>query len=219
MKRPPRISWLLMVFLLPALSACGGGAAPTPIDTAPIHTQIASTAMALQTQTALAMPPATNTPLASPSPEGTTTPLIAGTSLPGQPTPSATPLTLNTPLATSQVSCDNVKNVTDVNYADGYEAVPGEVMQKTWGFSNLGPCTWNQDYTLIFSYDDVGGASGWNNVKPVHFSDVVPAKGYIEVTVTLPAPNKPGTYKGVFRLRNNKGYTFGPEFWIQIVVK
>ena len=77
MTRSPWIPGLLIALSLLTLSACGGGAAVKPtVDTAPIYTQIASTALALQTQTVLARPPATNTPQVSPTPEATNTPLI-----------------------------------------------------------------------------------------------------------------------------------------------
>ena len=106
MKRLTKISWLLIALTLLGLSACGGGsAAATPtVDTALIFTQIASTALALQTQTVLAMPTATSTPQISATPQKTNTPLITDTPLPGTVSASATPLPLNTPLATSQTS-------------------------------------------------------------------------------------------------------------------
>ena len=95
MKRIPKISWLFMAFSLLALSACGSGGAPVAptVDTAPIFTQVALTAIALQTQIAQAVPSATDTPLASPTPQATNTPTATNTPLPTS-TPTATALVL-----------------------------------------------------------------------------------------------------------------------------
>jgi len=66
-----KISWLFMAVTLLALAACGGGnAAVNPsVDTAPIFTQVALTAIALQTQVAQqVIPTAAGISLASPTP-------------------------------------------------------------------------------------------------------------------------------------------------------
>ena len=220
MKHFTKISWLLIAFALLTLAACGGGgAAATPtVDTAPIITQIALTALALQTQTAMAIPPTqaiTNTPKASATPETTNTPLITGTPLPGA--PSATPLALNTPKATLQAGCDNMVGVTDVTIPDGYAAASGEVMVKTWRVKNLGPCTWNQDYLLVFGWG--GQGTNWNTTKSVNLSDVVLPGDTIDISVTLTAPTDSGEYAAAFRLQNDNGFNFGPAQTIDIKVK
>jgi hypothetical protein len=221
MKRLTKISWLLIALTLLGLSACGGGsAAATPtVDTALIFTQIASTALALQTQTVLAMPTATSTPQISPTPQKTNTPLITDTPLPGTVSVSATPLPLNTPLATSQTSCDNMKYIADVTIPDGYVAAPGEVMKKTWTVQNLGPCTWTQNYKLIFGWG--GQGTNWNTTQSVNLSKVVAQGENIDITVSLSAPSASGEYVAVFKLQNDKGFNFpqGQQVTIDIVVK
>jgi len=221
MKRLTKISWLLIALTLLGLSACGGGkAAATPtVDTAPIFTQIASTALALQTQTVLAMPTSTSTPQISATPQKTNTPLITDTPLPGTVSASATPLPLNTSLATSQTSCDNMKYIADVTIPDGYVAAPGEVMKKTWTVQNLGPCTWSQDYKLIFGWG--GQGTNWNTTQPVNLSKVVAQGENIDITVSLSAPSASGEYVAVFKLQNDKGFNFpqGQQVTIDIVVK
>jgi hypothetical protein len=217
MKRLTKLSWLWMAFLLPALSACGAGKVATPVDMAPIYTQIASTALALQTQTARAVSNATDTPQVSVPSEGTPTPLLTGTSLPG--TPSATPVvlaTLNTPQATSQTSCDNMVGVTDVNYPDGYSASPGEVMDKTWRIKNLGPCTWNKNYVLAYGYG--GAGTDWNTASPGQIDNPVLPGASVEITIVLKAPSAKGAYGAYFRMMNDKGFFFGNYVWISITV-
>jgi hypothetical protein len=206
MKFNTKISGLLIAFCLLALSGCGGGSAVTPtVDTAPIFTQLASTALALQTQTVLARPTATNTPQASPTPEGTNTPLITDTPLPGTPsdTPSAAPTVLKTPKATSQASCDNMQYIADATIQDGYIAVPGEYMIKTWTVKNLGPCTWNKNYSLVFGWGGVG--TNWNTVGSVNLTQNVAPGETIDISVGLEAPKAKGNYGAFFVLQNDKG--------------
>jgi hypothetical protein len=206
---------LLITFCLLALSACGGGAAATAtVDTASIYTQIASTALALQTQTALVAPMATNTPQPSSTPKTTNTPLITDTPLPG--TPSVTPLTTKTPKATSQASCDNLAFVADVTIPDGYSSAPGELLHKTWSVKNLGPCTWSQDYALAFGWG--GDGTDWKTTQPVNLTSVVKPGETIEITVSLEAHRKSGTYGAYFRMRNGKGFYFGTYLTIFIKV-
>lgn len=227
MKQTRKMMYLLTAVVMLALAACGGkGATPTPTtDAGPVFTQLAMTAIYMQTETAQAIPPtetATNTPDAATTPEPTNTPLITDT--PGAGTPSATQAAVNTPQATArpttQASCDNVDpNITDVTIPDNTEVPAGASFVKTWGIKNLGPCTWDEDYTLIFSYDSANGATGWSKVPTVHFPDQVKPGETMNISIDLPAPDEPGTYRGVYRLQNSKGFNFGPEFWVQVVVK
>jgi hypothetical protein len=216
MKHLIKISWLLIAIPLLALSACGGGglAATPTVDTAPIYTQIAATALAMQAQTALAVPTATNTPQASPTPEVTSTPQSADTPLPG--TASATPAGASTPKATSQASCDNMQYVADVTYPDGYVATPGEYMIKTWTVKNLGPCTWNKDYGLIFGWGGVG--TNWKKIGFVNLTKVVKPGETIEISVSLTAPEDAGEYGAFFVLQNDKGVNF-PSTPLTVYIK
>jgi hypothetical protein len=217
-----KISEIMIAISLLGLSACGGGIVATAtVDTASIYTQIASTALALQTQTMLAGPAATNTLQASSTPNASNTPLITNTPLPtGSPlpgTPSATVRALTTPKASAQASCDNMTGIADVTIPDGYIAAPGEVMDKTWKVKNLGPCVWNQDYSLAFAYG--GAETNWDHTPPVNLIREVKPGATIDITVTLKAPKVSGTYGAYFKLRNDKGYFFGNVVWISIQVK
>jgi hypothetical protein len=206
MKQLSEISRLLIALCLLGLSACGGGAASTAtVDTAPIYTQLASTALALQTQTVLARPTATITPQASSTPEATNPPASTDTPLPGT-TPSATLPALKTPKNTSQASCDNMEYVTDVTYPDGYVAAPGEYMIKTWTVKNLGPCTWNKDYVLVFGWGGVG--TDWNEIGAVNLTKNVLPGETIDISVSLTAPKAKGDYGAYFVLQNDKGVNF-----------
>ena len=218
MKYLTRIFWLLIAFVLLTLAACGGGASPSPTaDPNLVYTQIWQTVEAGQTQTVLAVPPTlavTSTPEATLTPKITNTPLISETPLPG--TPSATPL-INTPQSTAQQACDNASFGGDITYTDGSEVPAGQTFVKTWSIKNLGPCTWDQDYRLIFGWGGTG--TNWNTVKPVQFSKVVLPGETFEVSVTLTAPTTAGDYAATFRTQNDKGFNFGPSLTVLIKVK
>ena len=102
MKRFTKVSWLVMTFMLLALAACGGGAAPVAapaVDTGPLFTQVALTAVALQTQVAQPVPLPTGDSQASPTPPPTPTPVATNT-----PVPTDTPLPTSTPVGVKAVA-------------------------------------------------------------------------------------------------------------------
>jgi hypothetical protein len=217
MKSLAKISWLALSLILLALTACGGGILATPtVDTASVYTQIAETALFLQTQTAQAASP---TPSMTATPLITATPEITDTPTPMAGTPSVTPFSLSSPTSAlnQQSSCDKAQFVTDVNYPDNAEVPAGSGLTKTWRLKNLGPCSWDKSYHLIFSYQSDG--ANWDKTPPVGFPTAVAPGETMDISVSLTAPAKAGTYRGTFRLQNSKGYAFGPEFYVQIVVK
>jgi hypothetical protein len=215
MKGFRRITWLLCVIPLLLLAACSGEkptATPT-VDTAPVLTQIAQTALAYQTQTMQAQPTATNTPLPPTTPEATHTPLITDTPQPDA--ASATPQASNTPKATLSASCDNMAYVADVTIPDGYQAAPGEYMQKTWKVKNLGPCKWTTGYKIVFGYG--GDKTEWKSSSPGYVPNEVASGQTVDLTVSLKAPTTKGEYGAYFRMVNDKGVPFGP--WITIYIR
>ena len=213
MKHLSLLPGLLVAVCLLALSACGGGTAVQPtVDAAPIYTQLASTALALQSQTAAILPTATNTPQVSPTPQASNTPLPTDTPQAGTPSVTAaitagtTPKGTNTPKPAGQASCDNMQYVADVTYADGTAVAPGEYMIKTWTVKNLGPCTWTKSYTLAFGWGGVG--TDWGSTGPVNLSAEVKPGGTIDISVGLEAPKAKGSYGAYFVMQNDKGVNF-----------
>jgi hypothetical protein len=112
-----------------------------------------------------------------------------------------------------------MKYIADETIPDGYVAAHGEVLKKTWTVENLGPCTWNQNYVLIFGWG--GQGTDWNTAQPSHLSKVVAPGENIDITVPLKAPSTPGEYVGTFKLQNDKGVNFpaGQQLTIDMVVK
>jgi hypothetical protein len=216
MSRFTRLTWLLMAFILLGLAACGGGTPTT--DPSLAMTQIWKTVEVAQTQTALAVSPTpsiTNTPAVSPTLRATNTPLITDTPLPG--VPSATPFTISTPAGTQSAGCDNATFITDVTFPDYTEVVGGAPFTKTWRVQNTGPCTWDQDYRLVFGWGGVG--TNWNTTPPSYFTATVLPGERLEISVTLTAPTTTGDYGAFFRLQNDKGYNFGPSLTVVVTVK
>jgi hypothetical protein len=219
MSRLTKIAWTLMAFTLVGLAACGSGT--TTSDSSLAYTQIWKTVEAVQTKTGIVVSPTplvTNTPLTSPTSRPTNTPLLSATPLPG--TPSATVFAVNTlssPTSLQSASCDNMTGVADVTYPDGSVLAAGTIFVKTWRVKNLGPCTWNQDYRLIFGWGGTG--TNWDTTPSSHLSALVLPGDTVEISVSLAAPTNPGNYAAAFRLQNAKGYNFGPAQTVVIVVK
>ncbi len=222
MSRFGKVCLPLILLIMLGLSACGGAAPQaTPTSSSLLFTQLAQTVEIQVAQTASAVPPTptiTNTLLASPTDKATRTPLLSSTPLAGQAT--VTPAVVAQPTTVrsggQQASCDNF-TFTDVNFPDGSDVPGGSVFVKTWAFTNTGPCTWNQNYRLIFGWKTDG--SDWDQVSPVNLPSVVNVGDTIQLSVTLTAPTKAGGYAAWFRLQNDKGYNFGPIFAVSILVK
>jgi len=145
------------------------------------------------------------------------------TATPGLPLPTATQIVpLNTPTGQTPVPvsrCDAAAFIGDVNYPDGSLVAPGSTFEKKWQVKNVGTCTWTPSYAIVFvSGDQMGGpvvASLTENVNPG-------ATTILKVTLT--APNKNGSYRGYWKLRNASNVLFGvgsqanTAIWVDIKV-
>jgi len=156
--------------------------------------------------TATSMPP-TNTP--APGAINTPTPSIAGLSSPAavQPTTQTTP-------------CDAAQFMTDVSIPDGTAFSGGATFVKTWRIKNVGTCTWNMSYALVFDSDNQMGGP---NSQPMA-SNVAPG-GAIDIPVNLQAPAADGTYRGYWGIANAAGQRLpvtggsnGKSFYVEIKV-
>jgi hypothetical protein len=222
MTRLFKIIWVMAGISLMGLAACNA-LIPTK-DPSVALTQIWKTVEVAQTQTALVASPTaslTNTPTNSPTLQFTITPLNTNTpSLTSTPIPAtstATPSASSTPVGTQSATCDNAVGVADVTIPDGSEVVAGAPFIKTWRVKNIGQCTWNQSYRLIFGWG--GAGTNWNTTPATKFSaNVLPGES-IDLSVTLTAPTLPGNYSAAFRMQNDQGSNFGPEQTVVVIVK
>ena len=217
MKTKVKALLLIVAVLGCAALACnltGEGATAQPVNTSDIdslYTQVAQTIQAEDVATAVA---ATETAVVSPNaPDQTATANVL---------PSVTLLPSNTSTSTPTavvLPADWASFVGDVTIYDGATFTPGATFTKTWRLENIGTRTWTTDYDLVF----VGGASLDAKARVPLPYDVAPGQT-VDVSVRLTAPDEPGTYTGLWQLRNTSGVLFGlgdqasGAFWVQIKV-
>lgn len=131
---------------------------------------------------------------------------------------TATPIPSATPVATEE--CEHKASfVSDVTIPDDTNIPAGDEFTKTWRIRNTGTCTWNPEYDLVFDSGNI--MAGPTNVS---LPAVVLPSDTVDLSVTLQAPNSPGTYKGNWKLRTPEGLIFGigsnadKAFFVQIIV-
>ena len=136
---------------------------------------------------------------------------INQTPTPGLPLPTPTasnpiPATM-TPIPTVSIptpKCDAAQFLADVTYPDGSLVAKKNSFVKIWRIKNIGTCSWTTAYDLVF----VGGDQ-MNGPADVGLAGTVNPGLYIEIPVTLKAPNEDGKYRGYWKLRNASGVLFG----------
>ena len=181
----------ILLFLATGLIGCQP-APPTPTNEMEIlFTQSAQTMQALREQLA------TPTPAPMDATE-TSRPTLA------LPVSTATPTKTEKPPATATTYCDWVSFVKDVNFPDGTFVEENTTFTKTWRLKNRGTCTWTTAYSLVFK--DGSQMNGIANILLPH--EVAPGQT-IDISVTLTAPAKAGSYRGYWMLKNTSGALFG----------
>lgn len=170
------------------------------------------TVAAQPTETATATMTATNT--ATP----TNTPTNTATLIPTN-TPTNTATKTATATATP-IPCNLAIFVKDVTYPDGSILLPGQGFIKTWRLKNGGTCTWTTGYDIVF----VDGSAMDANQAYDMPKTVKPGES-IDISISMTAPQKEGTYTGYWMLRSDKGARFGvgengtKPFWVSIKVR
>ena len=123
------------------------------------------------------------------------------------------------PTATEKSCTDRIAFVRDITVRDGTKAPPNKEFTKTWRLRNVGTCTWDTDYDVVFVE---GEQMGGPDETPL-LIEVPPGKN-MDVSIQLTSPSKKGTYKGFWGIRNGEGEVFGigklgkQPFWLQIRV-
>ena len=233
------ISFFLLSFL--TLSGCSAfwSLIPTPVSQESIHTAAARTVEAQLTlsagQNAIAQLTAMAGSGGMPSPTGTITASV--TEIPTLQVPSETPFPTATaipptpipptPIPPTRVPptpvpppCDWAQFVSDVTVPDGTAFNPGTPFTKVWRIRNIGSCSWNSGYSLVFVSGD---RMQTRNVFPV--PGVVHPSQVVDLSADFIAPSTPGRYRSNWMLSNLSGFTFGigpganRPFWAEITVK
>lgn len=125
--------------------------------------------------------------------------------------PSPGKISTSTGIVTQKI-CDEMEYVSDVTIPDGTTINAGQEFVKTWKVKNTGICAWTTDYKVTYSYGEkMGGVD-------TPFSAEVQPNAEAEISVTLTAPSKPGTYSGYWTLASSHGFFFGPRLTVMIIV-
>lgn len=207
-----------VIVMAVVLSACNMPASTPTAQANPdaVFTAAAQTVVAQLTQSALLNP--TSAPATVAPPTNTSAP-AAPTNTPGLSLPLAT-ATSQPVVVAPTVGCDAAQFITDVTIPDGTSFSGGATFTKTWRLKNIGTCTWNSSYALVFdSGSNMGGASS------TPLSSTVAPGGSIDVSVNLQAPNADGTYRGFWGITNASGARIpvsggasGRSFYVEIKV-
>lgn len=129
--------------------------------------------------------------------------------------PTATSLPtilLPTPTPTVLVCERNSEFVEDVTVPDNTEFAPGTQFEKTWRVRNNGTCSWEAGYELAFVQGEQMSGPDRTSVPETE------PEAEADLSVTLVAPEEPGTYRSDWRLRAPDGELFGAKLYVQIVV-
>jgi hypothetical protein len=99
-----------------------------------------------------------------------------------------------------------------VTIPDHTQIPAAQQFDKVWRMSNTGSCSWEQGTVLVF-------VSGFKMSAP----DTVPVPstapgGTADIGVTMYAPSSPGTYTGVWQLKDPAGQIFGSRVTVVINV-
>lgn len=106
--------------------------------------------------------------------------------------------------------CNNAYYISET-IPDGTEFEVGEAFTKTWRIKNIGTCTWNTNYKLVFADGDKMSGPDSKNLT----QSVAPDE-QVDISVNLEAPASAGTYKGFWQLQDDEGRTFVYNIWIEI---
>jgi len=130
-------------------------------------------------------------------------PLPTITTAPDEPQPSGPPT--KTPLP-----CNKADFVSET-VEDGTQYGINENFTKTWRLKNIGTCTWNTNYKLVFnSGDKMSGPDNQNLTQ-----SVAPGES-VDISVNLKAPDTTGTYKGFWKVADDNGNFFVNTIWVEI---
>lgn len=207
------IFFLLLFLGTISLTACslpllgGSDRSPTP-----------NTTQAYETVNAKLTEAVAKTPSPTSGSFPTITPVNITTATQGAPTVSPTRTAIP---ATPAPRCNLAApgNPIDVTIPDNTQMAPGQAFTKVWRLQNVGDCTWNTNYGIVFS-------SGEKMSAPdrVPLPQAVSPGGSVDISVDMIAPQTAGFYQGDWMLVSDTGFKFGigtsgsDSFWVRIEV-
>ena len=117
-----------------------------------------------------------------------------------------------TPVAPTPLPCNKALSISET-YPDNTVLSPNTNFVKSWRLQNIGTCTWNTNYKIVFYSGDLMSANAANNFNFTGTSGEIR-----DINVNMKAPAAAGTYKGNWKLQGDDGQFFG-TVWVQIIVQ
>ncbi len=109
--------------------------------------------------------------------------------------------------------------VQDVTVPDDSPFRGGTSFTKTWRLRNVGTCSWDPGFQLVF----VGG-DGMSGLAFVPLPRLIAPQDTVDLSIDLIAPEVEGTHRGEWMIQTPSGELFGigaeptQPFWVQIIV-
>ncbi|MDO9546754.1 MAG: NBR1-Ig-like domain-containing protein [Pelolinea sp.] len=122
------------------------------------------------------------------------------------PLPTLTQQAVQSPPTQTPLPCDKALFISET-IPDDTPFASGEAFTKSWTFKNVGTCTWNTDYKMVFSTGDAMGGPVSVNVPAA-----VAPNAQVAISVNLTAPTDPGTYTGYWKLQADDNEQFGQVY-------
>jgi hypothetical protein len=188
MKGFVKIFTIVMILSMALVSCSFPLGQQQPADENAINTSVAQTLVALGGNAA--------TPEAIPT--------ITSMPLPTAALPTVEPTAIPPTTAPTQDTCNRAKWIEDITALDGSVFLPNTEFTKTWRIQNVGTCTWNTNYAIVFAS---GNHMGEAPVTP--FLGNVPPGATVDLSVKLKSPAENGEYTALFMLRSDTGLIFG----------
>ena len=157
-----------------------------------LATAVAQTLQAMASQPLPTQQPASQQP---------TTPAGLPTVTPPLPTAA---FTVQAPATATPQPCNKALFISET-IPDDTEYAPGDAFKKSWTFKNVGTCTWNTNYKLVFS-----GGEAMGGPASVQLAKSVAPDGQIVVEVPLKAPATAGTYHRHLEAAGGRRHTVWP---------
>ena len=122
------------------------------------------------------------------------------------PLPTNTPPAVQGPPAATPLPCNKAQFVSET-IPDDTEFASGEAFTKSWTLKNIGTCTWNTSYKLVFiSGDAMSGPAS------VNLASAVAPDAQATISVDLTAPTDSGTYTGYWKMQADDDDQFGQVY-------
>jgi hypothetical protein len=133
--------------------------------------------------------------------DGSPTADLSATDTSATDTPATGTPAAGTQTGTPTTECDRAEFIADVTYPDNSSVKAGEVITKTWRVRNIGTCTWDNTYKLIF----IRGEQMVGTSPADVITDPVLPNREVELSIKLTGPEINGIHWGVWQIHNGAG--------------